>query len=89
MPTSLQPRGRRSSSMLPMIEGKVRGGPRGVGDGVYDARIGADGEGEACAEGVGRAKQIAEIDSLRGSVDADGEKAARASWLRFHGGFMP
>lgn len=74
---------------LPMIEGKVRGGPRCVGDGVHDARIGADGEGEACAEGVGRAKQIAEIDGLRGALDADGEKTARACWRGFHGAFMP
>jgi hypothetical protein len=35
----------------------------GVGDQVHDARIGADGEHEACAKGVRRAQEIAEIDS--------------------------
>ena len=39
---------------LPMIEGEVRGGARGVGDGVHDARVGADGEHEARAEGMRR-----------------------------------
>jgi hypothetical protein len=48
-----------------------------------------DGEGEACAEGVGRAKQIAEINGLRGALDADGEKAAHGCWRGFHGAFMP
>ena len=87
-----QPAAARQAKLLdalPMIEGNVRGGPRGVGDGVHDARIGADGEGEACAEGVGRAKQIAEIDGLRGSLDADGEKPSGGCWRGFHTRFMP
>jgi hypothetical protein len=67
----------------------MRWRPRGVGDGVHDARVGADSEGEACAEGVGRAKQIAEIDGFRCALDTDGEKPSGGSWLRFHGAFMP
>ena len=89
MPTSLQPRGRLVVDALPVIEGKVRGGPRCVGDGVHDARIGADSEHEARAEGVRRAQEIAEIDGLRSALDANGEIAASSSRLRFHGGFMP
>jgi len=74
---------------LPMVEGEMRGGARGVGDGVHQARIGADGEHEARTEGVGRAQEIAEIDGLRSALDANGEIAASSSRLRFHGGFMP
>jgi hypothetical protein len=74
---------------LPMVEGEVRGGPRRVGGCVHDPRIGADGEHEARAEGMGRAEQFAEIDGLRSAFDADGEIAAGGSRLRFHGGFMP
>ena len=74
---------------LPVVEGEMRGGARSVGDGVHHAGIGADGEHEARAEGMGRAQEIAEIDSLRSALDADGEIAAGFSRLRFHGGFMP
>ena len=74
---------------LPMVEGKVRGRARGVGDRVHDARVGPDGEHEARAEGVRRAQEIAEVDGLRPAFDADGEIAAGGSSLRFHGGFMP
>ena len=83
------PRQAHLLDVLPMVEGEMRGGPRGVGDGVHDARIGADSEHEARAEGVRRAQEIAEIDGLRSTFDADGEIAAGSSSLRFHGGFMP
>ena len=83
------PRQAHLLDVLPMVEGEIRGRARGVGDGVHDARIGADGEHEARAEGMGRAQEIAEIDGFRSALDADGEIAAGCSRLRFHGGFMP
>ena len=43
--------------------------------------VGADGEHEARAEGMGRAQQIAEIDGLGDALDADGEIAARGGRL--------
>ena len=59
-----------------MIERHMGRGLRGVGLGVEDAVVGADGEHEARPERMGRAQQIAEIDGLGDALDADGEIAA-------------
>jgi hypothetical protein len=52
-----------------------------VGDLIHASCVGADGEDEACAEGVRRAQEIAEIDGLRNALNADGEiPRAVAGW---------
>jgi hypothetical protein len=61
---------------------------RGVGDGLHDPRIGADGKHEARTEGMRRAEQIAEIDGLGDSLHANCEISA-VSGQGFHNRFMP
>jgi hypothetical protein len=71
-----------------MIEGEMGKSLGSVGDLIHAPCVGADGEDEACAEGVRRAQEIAEIDGLRHASMPMAKYRGR-SLAGLHGSFMP
>src|SRR5665811_2230180 len=55
----------------PGIDGQMALGARGVGAHLQGALVGANGEGEACAKGMSRPDETAEIDRLGNTLRAD------------------